>query len=392
VNLGQWLGLIALVLSLYILWQIRQLLLLVFTAIVIATALNRLARRLQRSGVSRAIAILLSISILLTVIVGFFWLIVPAFSTQFQQLAELFPKGLARSKFWAEQLERRVPKQIIPYLPDVDGLVRQIQPLANQLLQRFFTLFSSSFGFVIDFLLVLILTLMLLADPLPYRHAFMRLFPSFYRQRVDTILDRCEVALRGWLIGILFNMFVIATLSGIGLVILGIPLPLAQAALAGILTFIPNVGPALSVIPPMAIALLDAPWKSVAVLGLYIGIQQLETNVLTPYVMAQQVSLLPAVTLLSQVFFATFFGFLGLLLALPLTVVGQVWLQEVIIKDVLDKWESDRLDQPPKSSQADDEPDLSPGESEERLAKPLNKQIIIVDKTEDSPTEKRNKE
>lgn len=390
-NLGQWIGLIALVLSLYILWQIRQLLLLVFTAIVISTALNRLARRLQRSGVSRGFAILLSISILLTIIVGFFWLIVPAFSTQFQQLAELFPKGLARSEFWVEQLERRVPKQLIPYLPDVDGLVRQVQPLANQLFQRFFTLFSSSFGFVIDFLLVLILTLMLLADPLPYRQAFMRLFPSFYRRRVDTILDRCEVALRGWLTGILFNMFVIASLSGIGLTLLGVPLALAQAALAGILTFIPNVGPTISVIPPMAIALLDAPWKSLAVLALYVGIQQLETNVLTPYVMAQQVSLLPAVTLLSQVFFASFFGFLGLLLALPLTVVGQVWLQEVVIKDVLDKWGSDRADELPKQDR-DADAEISSDELRENAAKPANKQIIIVDKTEHPPIEKRDEE
>ena len=130
-----------------------------------------------------------------------------------------------------------------------------------------------------------------------------------------------------------------------GLFVLGIPLPLAQAALAGILTFIPNVGPVLSVIPPMAIALLDAPWKSLAVLGLYVGIQQLETNVLTPIVMAQQVSLLPAVTLLSQVFFATFFGLLGLVLALPLTVVAQIWLKEVLIKDNLDNWGNGHQDQ-----------------------------------------------
>lgn len=340
-NIGQWIGLIVLLISLYVLWQIRQLLLLVFTAIVIATALNRLARRLQKLGISRGFAILLSVGILLTILAGFFWLIVPAFSGQFQQLAELFPKGLARSEFWAAQLEKYVPPQFTPYLPDVDGLVRQIQPLANQLFQRFFTFFSSSFGFVVDFLLVLILTLMFISDPQPYRKAFICLFPSFYRRRVNTILDRCEKALRGWLIGILFNMFVIASLSGIGLFILGIPLPLAQAALAGILTFIPNVGPVLSVIPPMAIALLDAPWKSLAVLGLYVGIQQLETNFLTPVVMAQQVSLLPAVTLLSQVFFATFFGFLGLVLALPLTVVAQVWIQEVLITDVLDKWGKD---------------------------------------------------
>jgi predicted PurR-regulated permease PerM len=88
----------------------------------------------------------------------------------------------------------------------------------------------------------------------------------------------------------------------------------------------------------MAIALLDAPWKAGAVLILYVLIQQVESNILTPTVMEKQVSLLPAVTLLSQLVFAVFFGFLGLFLALPLVVIGQVWLKEVLIKDVLDHW------------------------------------------------------
>ena len=90
----------------------------------------------------------------------------------------------------------------------------------------------------------------------------------------------------------------------------------------------------------MAIALLDTPIKSVLVFVLYFVIQQIESNFLTPYIMAQQVSLLPAVTLLAQVFFATFFGFLGLLLALPLTVVGKIWFREVLLEDVLDRWQS----------------------------------------------------
>ena len=188
----------------------------------------------------------------------------------------------------------------------------------------------------------MILTLMLLADPYPYRQGFIRLFPSFYRRRVAEILVLCDRALQGWLKGILFNMLVITTLSFFGLLALQVPLALSQALLAGILTFIPNIGPGLSVVSPMAIALLDGPWKSVAVLVLYIVIQQVESNLLTPLVMAQQVSLLPAVTLLAQVFFATFFGFLGLLLALPLTVVGQVWFKEVLLKDILDSWDGRR--------------------------------------------------
>jgi predicted PurR-regulated permease PerM len=105
-----------------------------------------------------------------------------------------------------------------------------------------------------------------------------------------------------------------------------------------LLNFIPNVGPTLSVVLPMAIALMDEPWKAVAIFLVYFAIQQFEGNFLTPYIMSQQVSLLPAITLISQVFFTTFFGFLGLILALPLTVVAKVWINAVLIEDILDRW------------------------------------------------------
>jgi predicted PurR-regulated permease PerM len=286
----------------------------------------------------RGFAVLLSVFLLLGILVGFFLLIVPPFVDQFQQLSNLVPKGIDRLSTWVEELQARISPQLMEHLPSIDQLVQQLQPIANRLLGGGFSFVSNSLNVVVNLLLVIILTLMLLADPTPYRKSFIRLFPSFYRHRVEEILNECDVALRGWVIGILFNMFVIASFSFVGLLVLRVPLALAQAALAGIFTFIPNIGPALSVIPPMAIALLDAPWKAIAVLILYIVIQQVESNLLTPFVMAQQVSLLPAVTLMSQVFFATFFGFFGLFLALPLTVVGQVWLKEVIIKDILDQW------------------------------------------------------
>jgi predicted PurR-regulated permease PerM len=161
---------------------------------------------------------------------------------------------------------------------------------------------------------------------------------------VDGILDKCEIALGGWVIGVTINMSVIALLSLTALLILGIPLAGAQAVLAGMLTFIPNIGPTLSVIPPIAIALLESPLKSVFVLIAYIVIQQIESNLLTPLVMAQQVSVLPALVLTCQVFFAQFFGFLGLLLSLPLTVVGQVWIKEVLVTDILDEWQDNYED------------------------------------------------
>jgi predicted PurR-regulated permease PerM len=79
---------------------------------------------------------------------------------------------------------------------------------------------------------------------------------------------------------------------------------------------------------------------------MYIVIQQLEQYLLVPFVMAKQVSLLPAITLLSQVVFAIFFGFLGLFLAIPLVIVGQIWIREVLVRDVLDPWKGDVKDNP----------------------------------------------
>ena len=340
-KLGHWLGLIGLIAALYILWQIRQLLLLVFAAVVLSTILNMLARRLQRLGLQRRLSVFCAISILLVGVIGGVGLIVPPFSAQFQQLTELLPRAVHQLEVWLESLKNLNANALSTYVPDAEALIAQIQPLFSEFVGRSMDFFSSFLGVALNCLLVAVMTLMLLADPVPYRRAFIRLFPSFYRQRADAILDLCELGLRGWLSGVSFNMLIITLASWMGLACLQVKLALAHAILAGLLTFIPNIGPALSVLPPMAIALLDAPWKSFAVAILYVFIQQAESNFLTPYVMKQQVRLLPAVTLLAQIFFAMAFGFIGLLLALPLAVVAQIWLQEALVKDVLDRWQND---------------------------------------------------
>ncbi|MFN6464206.1 MAG: AI-2E family transporter [Nostoc sp. DedVER02] len=341
-NLGQWIGLIAIVLSLYILWQIKEVLLLMFAAVVLATTLNRLAKRFQSFGMKRGFAVLLAVAIFFAGVVGFFWLIVPPFAQQFQELTYQVPKGFGRFNSWLDALRTRIPDQLVPYIPDINALIQQVQPFANRLLGNSFAFVSGSLEVVLKILLVLVLTGMILADPVAYRKVFVRLFPSFYRRRVDGILDKCEVSLEGWITGAFIAIFVVGVMSFIGLLILHVKAALALAVLAGFFNLIPNLGPTMSVIPAMAIAFLDEPWKAIAVLILYFVIQQIESNFITPVVMAHQVSLLPAITLIAQLFFVTFFGFLGLFLALPLTVVAKIWLQEVLIKDVLDEWENDR--------------------------------------------------
>lgn len=367
-SLGKWLGLVVLLVSLYILWQIRQVLLLFFTAVVLASALNSFVLYLGKQGLKRSWAVALTIVLALGATFLFCLLVIPPFIAESQQFAELGPQSIERIDQWTLWLESQVPDQAM-FGPDivnaintvVDNLTNEIPNYVGNVFRNFLSLFSSSLLVLLNILLIFVLTIMLLVDPHKYRNIFIRLFPSFYRRRADEILTLCDTALDNWIIGILFNMTIIAICSGIGLWILGVKLVLANALIAGLMEAIPNIGPTLSLIPPMAVALLDAPWKALAVLIFYVLLQQLEQYLLVPTVMAKQLDLPPAVTLLSQIIFALFFGFLGLLLALPLVIVGQIWFKEVMVKDILDQWKSssrkqqaDRLGQtaPPIDGQA----------------------------------------
>lgn len=342
-NFGQWLGFISLILSFYVLWQIRQLLLLIFTAIVFATALNRLVRWLQKFNLKRSYAIVLTLTMVVVVGNLFVWLIVPPFVEQFQNLLELLPKIWQQIRNLVVLLRQQ--QDSFGWLPQPPStfadLVAQLQPIfENQSFWRnFLAIFSNTLLAILQFLFIAILTLVMLLDPQTYRQGFLKLFPSFYRSRADEILEKTEVALGNWLGGIIINCIFIAILSGVGLWILQVDLVLVHALMAGLLNFIPNIGPTASVIFPIMIALLDEPWKIGAIILWYFIIQTIESYWLTPTVMAKQVSLLPAVTLMAQIFFARTFGLLGLLLALPLTVVAKTWIDEVLFKDILDQWQ-----------------------------------------------------
>jgi predicted PurR-regulated permease PerM len=337
VRLGKWIGFVALLLSLYVLWRVRQVVLLLFMAVVLATPLNRLVRRFRRAGVKRGVAVLLSVSCLLICLLFFVGMIVPPFVDQFQQLANLVPQGLDRVRVLLLELQALVPATLKPYVPGVDDLIRQARPLVAWVFNNFFSLFSNFLLIILNLLLVLVLMIMLLVNPVPYRRGVLLLAPAFYRSRVDQILTACEADLVGWMRGVLIDMAAVGIAAAIGLWVLQVPLVFTNAALAGLLQAVPTIGPTASLIPPMAIALLDAPWKAGAVLILYFSIQQLEQYLLMPFVMQKQVALLPAITLLSQVVFAFFFGLLGLFLAIPLVIIGKIVIREVLIKDVFDR-------------------------------------------------------
>ncbi|MDJ0579742.1 AI-2E family transporter [Crocosphaera sp.] len=340
---SQVIGFVILAFCIYTLWKIRQLLLLLFTAAIIANFLNHGVQLLQRIGMKRGYAVLSSILLLLAILSAFFSLIVPPFAEQLPELFQLVPLGIDELIVTIKEFISRLEPELIDALPTTQQIIEQLQPLLQRIAGQGLFVFYATLGIPLTLLLLFALTLMLLANPTAYRQGFIRLFPSFYRQKIDYILTECDRSLQWVLTTILFQMVMISLLSFIGLSILKMPLTLAQAMLAGILTFIPNIGPVLSTIPPLAIALLENPWKSILVFILYIifyiVIQITEKRLLTRLVIENRQSILPPLTLLSQVFFASLFGVLGFFLALPLALVSQVWLKEVLVKDILDRWQ-----------------------------------------------------
>lgn len=354
-KLGEWIGLISILATFYILWKIRAILLLVFMAVVVAIALNSLVRRLQQTGIPRRFTIPIVLSTSFLSITLFLLGVFPPFIAQFNELLKVIIDGidqiplilanvldtLGQNISLPGQLRFPESEEFLNWLQSIEVLNWDTFPDSAVLdvFNNFFSFFNSSLRVLLQALLVVILSLMFLGNPTIYRNSLLRLIPSFYRRRADSILQECEVALCNWLGGIVLNSVFIFFLSFIGLLLLGIEFPFANALLAGVLNFIPNVGPSLSVIFPAIVALTNDPLKIIPVIIWYAIIQQIESYWLTPTVMARQISLPPAFTLIAQICFAAIFGFLGLVLALPLAVVAKIWMQELLVKDILDQWE-----------------------------------------------------
>lgn len=280
----------------------------------------------------------MALGTLLLGLTGFAGLIVPPFVSQLEELVRLVPQGIEQFFLWIDHFLQQLDPSLVAALPNLSEITKPLQPLLNDLLGRGVTVFYGSLGSLLSLLLLLVLTMMLLADPDPYRRGLIRLFPAYYRGRIEDILRDCEQTLQGWLAGMVVNMAIIAIATWIGLLILQVPLSLAQAILTGLFAFIPTLGLLLSAIPPLAITLLQDPWKVWAVLLFYGGLQLFESQYLTPRLIRQQKAFLPGFILFFQIVLAMFFGFWGLCLAVPLSLVAQIWLREVLVRDILDRW------------------------------------------------------
>ena len=351
-NFSHWLSLTALVSALILLWSLKEVIIQLFAGIVLAMALCTLINKL-RSIISmpRSLALLASLITLGGIFTISLVIVVPQFTQEFQQLINQLPT--AARELWELAIGTIDKVSDVIYGDDPEGswdqriLLNGFNPLPDgpslangvgEWIKKILGLASNLGIGILQILFVIAVSLMIAIQPYSYREVAILLVPSFYRRRARSILCQCGDALSNWMVGVLISSLCVSILAGIGLSILGVKLVIANALLAGILNIIPNVGPVISTIFPLSVALLDAPWKAAAVLGMYIFIQNLESYLITPSVMHHQVKLLPGLTLTAQIIFTIIFGPIGLLLALPLTVVIQVLIREIIVHDLLDNW------------------------------------------------------
>jgi predicted PurR-regulated permease PerM len=322
----------ATVLLIWMMMYVVDVLLLLFAAVLLAIFLRGLSELMRRyTKLSEGLSVLLVSLLLLALIVIAVWLLEPSVEAQIRVLRNDLPKSVENARQYISQFGWG--RSIIAQLPTADEVMAKID--AATVLTRVGGYFSSTVGAVTNFFLVILLAIYLAVEPQTYINGFAKLFPKEKRPRVCEVFNAIGETLQMWLIGKVGSMMFIGVLTWIGLSIIGVPLALTLGLIAGLLSFIPNFGPILSALPAVLLAFINSPVSALYVIGLYVGVQLIESNVVTPIIERETVELPPALTIVSQLALAILIGGLGLVLASPILALIMVLVQTVYIEDVL---------------------------------------------------------
>ncbi|GAA4010371.1 AI-2E family transporter [Sphingomonas humi] len=306
-------------------WMLRDVVLMVFGAVVIATLFTSLAAVFQRFRIPQGVSLFLAVLTVLLVVAICVTLFGAQLVGQYEQIRETLPRA------WAT-----IQQRLAGF-----GLSGQLEQLTKGGQGSGFAATAGQFamslgGAVADALLIVVGGIFLAASPRFYRTGFIKLVPGSRRALTADALSDSGTALKLWLKAQLITMAAVGTATGLGLWLVGADNALAFGLLAALLEFIPFIGPILAAIPAVLIAAAVDPSLAIWVAGVYFVVQQLEGYLFSPLLQQWAVELPGAVLLFSLLAMGSLFGPLGIVFAAPLTVVIFVLVKRLYVREALD--------------------------------------------------------
>ena len=264
-----------------------------------------------------------------------------------EQLPDAFDEALIAYDDWYQKQNERV-RDVLPEanvddiraslgIDDLEGdELFSVQDLTNFALPVLQNASNVAVGVVANILIILLVSIFLLIDPMDYARGVILLFPLGYQKRAVEIMVELRMTVTAWMtaqvLSILITVFLIWLILG---VVLGVPNALALGAIAGLMTFIPNIGSIVALVPIIIFTLADNPSNLPFVLVAYVGIQQAESSFITPMIVKSQLNIPAGALLIFQVISGSLFGFLGIVLAVPLLATIITLVRELYVEDAL---------------------------------------------------------
>jgi predicted PurR-regulated permease PerM len=343
VSLGEWTlrVLVVLLLGIVLLgvWYLRDVFLLVFFAAIMAIVLQMPVRALQRIGLNRGLSVAMTLIGAFAVLVVTLVLMIPIFIDQVRDLADVLPQRIDDARIEYNRLiadEAGLPR-VEWYQTTEQDIEEFLHEQGEKVLSHgVFPFLSGLSGALTSIVFTFFIAVFFVVEPINYLEGMLTLVPRGYRPRALEIFHKLGVMAQRWFVGQLISMTLTgALITFVTGVILGLPNAIALGVISGLMEFIPNFGSIIAVIPALIIALATRPVLVPFVILAYLITQQIQSNLLMPRIMSRQISLPAATILVAQITGAALFGFLGILLALPLVIVVTVFVREIYVYDVL---------------------------------------------------------
>ncbi len=328
ITTGTFFRAILILLLIVFLYLIRDIVAVVLFSVVIASGVEPAARWFQRFRIPRVLAVIFVYLIAFSILGAMFYLIVPTMFSEVSNLAADIPSYLDKP------FEIKAIREFLPELPEsisslLLGFAEGIKGFVGNISSGFFQATAAVFGGALSFVLIVILSFYLAVQEKGIENFLRIVTPVSHEKYIIDLWFRSRNKIGNWLKGQVLLGVLVGVLVFLGLTILRVPYALTFALLAAVFELIPIFGPIMASIPPIAVAFLQDPSLALAVLILFVIIQQFENHLIYPLVVRKAVGVPPIVTILALIIGAKLGGFFGILLSIPIVAVLFEFLSDI---------------------------------------------------------------